>query len=130
MRPTTKLFILASALASTSAAFAFTQATVNVPFSFETHGKTYPAGKYVVRLDTNETLMTLSSQSDTKVSLMWAAFPAEFGPDTAVLSLKFDDFADGTHELNCIRLASRTTSVLDVRERHTAQREVSISGGR
>jgi hypothetical protein len=74
--------------------------------------------------------MTLTNHNDAKQSVMWAVSPAEFGPDAPVLSMKFDDAEDGSHALRSIRLATRTTPVLDVRERHTAQREVSITGGR
>jgi hypothetical protein len=124
------MFIFAAALASSSAAFALTKVTVNVPFNFEDHGKTYPAGRYDVRLDTNQGVMTLTNHNNAKQSVMWAVSPAEFGPDAPVLSMKFDDAEDGSHALRSIRLAARTTPVLDVRERHAAQREVSITGGR
>jgi hypothetical protein len=124
------MFIFAAALASSSAAFALTKVTVNVPFNFEDHGKTYSAGRYDVRLDTNQGVMTLTNHDNAKQSVMWAVSPAEFGPDAPVLSMKFDDAEDGSHALRSIRLATRTTPVLDVRERHAAQREVSITGGR
>ncbi|WP_026442697.1 hypothetical protein [Pseudacidobacterium ailaaui] len=130
MQPMTKMLVLAAALVSTSAAFASTNTTVNIPFSFETHGRTYPAGKYEVRLDLNQNVITLSSRTDTKSSLMWTASPADFGPQMPLLSLKFDNNDDGTHALQRIRLGSRTTPVLDAREHHSAQREVSITGGR
>ncbi len=130
MQPMTKMLVLAAALVSTSAAFAYTNTTVNIPFNFETHGKIYPAGKYDVKLDPNQNVITLSSRTDTKTSLMWTASPADFGPQMPLLSLKFDNNDDGSHELQRIRLGSRTTPVLDARERHAAQREVSITGGR
>jgi hypothetical protein len=124
------MFIFAAALASSSAAFALNKVTVNVPFNFESHGKTYQAGRYDVRLDTNQGVMTLTNHNDPKQSVMWAVSPAEFGPNAPLLSMKFDDAEDGSHALRSIRLATRTTPVLDVRERHAAQREVSITGGR
>jgi hypothetical protein len=124
------MFVFAAALASSSAAFALSKVTVNVPFNFESHGKTYQAGRYDVRLDTNDSVMTLTNHDDPKEMAMWAVSPAEFGPDAPVLSMKFDDVADGSHALRSIRLATRTTPVLDVREKHIAQREVSITGGR
>jgi hypothetical protein len=124
------MFVFVAALASSSAAFALNKVTVNVPFNFEDHGKTYPAGRYDVRLDTNQGVMTLTNHDNAKQSVMWAVSPAEFGPDAPVLSMKFDDAEDGSHALRSIRLATRTTPVLDVRERHAAQREVSITGGR
>ena|ERR1700751_3881610 len=130
MRPMTRMFIFAAALASSSAAFALSKVTVNVPFSFESHGKTYQAGRYDVRLDLNQSVITLTNHDHPAQSVMWMAQPAEFGPDAPMLSLKFDNVADGTHELRSIRIATRTTPVLDVREKHATQREVSITGGR
>jgi len=130
MRPMTRMFVFAAALASSSAAFALNKVTVNVPFNFESHGKTYQAGSYDVLLNTNDGIMTLCSHNNPKQAVMWAVSPAEFGPNAPLLSIKFDDAPDGSHELHSIRLASRTTPVLDEREKHTTQREVSITGGR
>jgi len=130
MRPMTRMFVFAAALASSSAAFALSKVTVNVPFNFESHGKTYEAGKYDVRLDTNLSVITLTNHDHPSQTVMWSANAAEFGPSAPALSLKFDDLADGKHELHSIRIAARTTPVLDVREKHAAQREVSITGGR
>jgi hypothetical protein len=125
-----RMFVLAAATLSASAAFALDRVTVNVPFNFETKGKVYPAGQYDVKLDVAHNVLTLSSKANTKTALMWAVSPAEFGPDAPMLSMKFDDSGDGSHALRSIRLAMRTTSVLDAREKHAAQREVSITGGR
>ena len=130
MRPMTRMFIFAAALASSSAAFALSKMTVNVPFNFESKGKTYQAGKYDVLLDTNQSVIKVVNHYHPNQSVMWTASRAEFGPNALALSMKFDDATDGTHELNSIRMATRTTPVLDVREKHSAQREVSIAGGR
>ncbi len=130
MRPITRIFVFAAALASSSAAFALSKVTVNVPFNFESHGKTYQAGRYDIVLDNSQSIITLVNHNHPSQSVMWAAAPAEFGPNNPTLSMKFDDETDGTHELRSIRLATRTTPVLDVREKHAAQREVSITGGR
>lgn len=130
MRPMTRFFVFAAALASTSAAFALSKVRVNVPFNFESHGKTYQAGQYDVRLDVSQNVITLTNHLKPSQSVMWSASPADFGPNSPAVSIKFDDGADGTHELRSIRIATRTTPVLDVREKHAAQREVSITGGR
>jgi hypothetical protein len=130
MRPMTRMFIFAAALVSSSAAFALSKVTVNVPFDFQAHGKTYQAGEYDVLLDTSQSFIRLVNHFHPSQSVMWTASPAEFGPDAPTLSMKFNDDGDGTHELRSIRLATRTTPVLDVREKHAAQREVSITGGR
>ena len=81
MRPMTRMFVFAAALASTSAAFAISKVTVNVPFNFESHGKTYQAGRYDVTLNQNESVITLSNHNHPGQTIMWMAFATEFGPD-------------------------------------------------
>lgn len=130
MRPMTRMFIFGAALASSSAAFALSKVMVNVPFNFESHGKTYQAGKYDVQLDSSQNIIRMFNHYHPEQSVMWTASPAELGPNAPTLSMKFDDATDGTHELHSVRMATRTTPVLDVREKHAAQREVSITGGR
>lgn len=129
MRPMIRTFLLAAVAASATAAFALDTVTVNVPFNFETHGKTFPAGKYQVEFDSRFSALTLSSKTDTRKSFRWVASPAEYNSSMARLALKFDGEADGTHALRSIRLANWETPVLDKGERHAAQPEVSISGG-
>jgi hypothetical protein len=124
------MFVFAAALASSSAAFALSKVTVNVPFDFESHGKTYQAGSYDVSLDSNANILVMTNHNNPKVSTRWAVMPSDFGPDAPALSMKFDDGTNGSHELRSIRLATRTTPVLDKRETHSVQHEVSISGGR
>jgi hypothetical protein len=130
MRPMIRMFLMAAVAASATAAFASETMTVNVPFSFETHGKAFPAGKYEVEFDSTEGALRLFNKTDTSKSYMWVASPAEYGSKMPRLALKFDDEADGTHALRSIRLATWETPVLDKGERHAAQREVSITGGR
>ena len=130
MRPIIRMFVLAAVSASATAAFAFDRVTVNVPFNFETHGKTFPAGIYKVESAANHYALTLSSKTDTKLFFTWIASPAEFGPNMSTLSLKFDIGADGTHALRSIRLGKLITPILDVRERDVPQHAVSITGGR
>ena len=130
MRPIIRMFVLAAVSASATAAFAFDRVTVNVPFNFETHGKTFPAGTYKVESAANHYALTLSSKTDTKLFFTWIASPAQFGPNMSTLSLKFDIGADGTHALRSIRLGTLITPVLDVPERHVAQHPVFITGVR
>lgn len=129
MRPMIRTFLLAAVAASATAVFALDAVTVNVPFNFETHGKTFPAGKYRVEFDSRFSALTLSSKTDTRKSFMWVASPAEYTSHMAKLALKFDDGTDGTRALRSIRLANWETPVLDKGERHAAQPAVSISGG-
>jgi hypothetical protein len=130
MRPMISMVLLAAVFASATAAFAFDRAVVNVPFSFETHGETFPADTYEVEFDSIHHTLKLSSKTDTKMSYIWIAAPAEVGPDTSTLSLKFDDRADGAHALHNIRLETWTTPVLDMRERHVVQHEAASRGSR
>ena len=116
--------------ASVTAAFAFDRVTVNIPFDFETHGKTFPAGTYKVESAANHDALTLSSKTDTKMSFTWVASPAEFGPNMSTLSLTFDIGADGTHALRSIRLGTLITPVVDVGERDVRQNSASIAGVR
>jgi hypothetical protein len=114
MRPIIRSFVLAAVSASATTAFAFDRVTVNVPFNFETHGKTFQAGTYAVESASNHCALKLSSNTDTKVSFTWIASPAEFGPNMSTLSLRFAIGADGTHALRSIRLGTLITPVLDV----------------
>ena len=113
MRPIVRMFVLATVWASATAAFAFDRVTVIVPFNFESHGKTFPAGTYKVESAVNHYALTLSSKTDTKMSATWIASPEDFGPNVSTLSLKFDIGADGTHTLRSIRLGTLITPVLD-----------------
>ncbi len=130
MRPIIRMFVLAAVSASATSAFAFDRVTVNIPFDFETHGKTFPAGTYRVESTANHYALTLSNKTDTKMSFTWLACHAEFGPDMSMLSLKFDIGADGTHALRSIRLGTLITPVLDVGERDVRQNSASIAGVR
>lgn len=130
MRPIIRSFVLAAVSASATIAFAFDRVTVNVPFNFETHGKTLPAGTYNVESASNHYTLRLFSNTDTKVSFTWIASPAEFGPNMSTLSLRFDIGTDGTHALRSIRLGTLITPVLDAGKRRVPQHAVSISDRR
>jgi hypothetical protein len=130
MRLMIRTLVLATVAASATAAFASDTMTVNVPFNFETHGKSFPAGRYQVEFDPTQNSLALHSKTDTRKSFMWVASPAEYTANMARLALKFDAEPDGTHALRSIRLATWETPVLDVHERHTTQSEVSIAGGK
>ena len=130
MRPIIRSFVLAAVSASATTAFGFDRVTVNVPFNFETQGKTFPAGTYKVESAANHDALTLSSKTDTKMAFTWVASPAEVGPNMPTLSLRFDIGADGTHALRSIRLGTLITPVLHVRERHVPQHSVFITSVR
>jgi hypothetical protein len=113
MRPIVRMFVLAIVWASATAAFAFDRVTVIVPFNFESRGKAFPAGTYRVESAVNHSALTLSSKTDTKMSLTWIASPAEVGANLSTLSLKFATKTDGTHTLHSIRLGTLITPALD-----------------
>lgn len=128
MRPMIRMFVPVAMLASATAAFAIDSVMVNVPFSFKTHGETFPAGVYEVEFESIYHTLKLSSRTDTKVSYSWIASPAEFSPNMSTLSLKFDGGADGIHVLRSIRLETWSTPILDLPERKAAQHEASSMG--
>lgn len=130
MRPMIRMFVLAAVAASATAAFASETIAVDVPFSFDAHGKAFPAGRYQVEYNSTINSLRILSKADTNKSLMWLALPADYTPRMARLSLLFDNEANGTRALRTIRLATWETPVLDKRERRAAQSEVSITGGR
>jgi hypothetical protein len=130
MRLMIRMFVLAAVSASATVAFGFDRVTVNVPFNFESGGKTFPAGTYKVESAANHYALTLSSKTDPKMSFTWIASSAEFGPNRSTLSLNFNVGADGTHALHSIRLGTLITPVLEVRERHAPQHSMYITGVR
>lgn len=109
--------VIASAMLFTTAAFAANRAVVNVPFSFETHGKTFPAGQYVATLDLQHNLVTLSSTTDTRISAHWIAGPTDSDPYNETLTLTFDNLGDH-HALRTVQFGPRVTSRLDAPSRH------------
>ena len=129
MRFMLRSLVLTSAALCATAAFAASKVVVNVPFNFETHGHALPAGQYEVSLDSHANVLTLSSTTNTKQTLMWTVAPAESIATTPILSMKFDD-AGYTHELHSIQLGTRVTSVLDApAKHHTAGSSVVTAGG-
>jgi hypothetical protein len=98
----------------TPAAFALDKTSVNMPFSFETHGKVFPASQYDVILGQDHTILTLTSKTNPADTLSFATVPAGMGPNDTVLSLQFDRVGN-MHELHAVRFAGYKTSVLDTR---------------
>jgi hypothetical protein len=120
MQSIIRIFVITAVFVSAAAAFAQNRVGVKVPFSFENHGKIFPAGTYEVQFDRKLNALKLSSQIDTKMTYIWQTLPTDFGPDMSELSLQFDHAADGTRVLRSIRLENWTTPVLDKRDRYVA----------
>ncbi len=112
--------VIASAMLFTTAAFAANRAVVNVPFDFQAHGKTFPAGQYVATVDMQHNLVTLSSATDTSISARWIAGPADSNPNEEKLTLTFDDLGN-RHDLRTVQLGPRITSRLDAPLRHESK---------
>lgn len=130
MRLTSHTLVVTAVLASATTAFADDRAAVTVPFSFEMDGEAFPAGTYQVGFESIYHTLRLSSRSDTKMSFVWIATPAKYGPGISALSLKFDGGADGIHVLRNIRLENWSTPPLDLPGKKAAQHEAFIRGSR
>jgi hypothetical protein len=129
MRFLLRSLVLTSATLCATAAFAANKAVVNIPFNFDSHGRAFPAGQYEVSLDEHENVLTLSSITDTKQSIMWVASPAESNAVAPTARLKFDDVGS-IHELHSVQLGPRITSVLDApAKRHDAGSSVAVVSG-
>ncbi|HUY80951.1 MAG TPA: hypothetical protein VMU92_04440 [Acidobacteriaceae bacterium] len=104
--------IFATAAICATAAFAADRAEVNIPFSFVSQGKSFPAGRYSATLDANHNVLELSNVKDASYSAHWTANPADFHARNEKLTLKFDDLGH-SHHLRTMQLGPRITSRLD-----------------
>jgi hypothetical protein len=120
--------VIATAILCTTAAFAANRAVVNIPFSFENNGHSYPAGQYVATLDTVHNVLVLSSETDTRVSAHWTVGPADSNPNDEKLTLTFDDLGN-RHDLRTVQLGPRITSRLDTPSRHSGETLMARVGG-
>jgi hypothetical protein len=111
MRSIVRMLVLTPALCAT-AAFAIDRASVNMPFSFESHGKVFPASQYDVSLTDDRRMLTLSSRTNPADRVSWMTVSADLSSTDAPLSIKFDRVGR-VHELHAIRLGSYMTPVLD-----------------
>jgi hypothetical protein len=122
-----RTFALAAIAATATTAFAFDAVTVNVPFSFESQGKIYPAGGYDVSLGMNNAELTLRSKTATKKAMMLALSPADYRPGAPILRIKFDA-VNGTYNLRTIQYAGYITPVLDAKVKHGKTVELPFGG--
>lgn len=129
MKITKYTVVLAAIAFCASSAFAADKATVNIPFSFEAGGHSYPAGQYVAQLDLGRNIIQLNSTSKTNVSARWTAGPADFNPNDEKLILKFDDLGSH-HMLRTVQLGPRITSRLDApaRQGSAGSAAMTVSG--
>jgi hypothetical protein len=125
-----KLMMLAFALfLSAPGAFAAEKVTVNIPFSFESHGKHFPASQYEVELSTDRSHLTLSSkQSSSPLSLSVLVESFETDQTLPKLSVRFVN-VNGIHTLQSIRLGSYGSAVLTARSKVSSKRQMSSAAG-
>ncbi|MBW4045950.1 MAG: hypothetical protein HIU87_13280 [Acidobacteria bacterium] len=127
MRSIVRTIAFAAATASATAAFAADVVTVDVPFNFNSHGVSYPAGKYDVSLNQDQTLVTMASKSDVKKQFVYLTKPVHAKADGHILKINFDNLADGSRELRTIQISERVTSVLDGRGKHMTAAEAPFT---
>jgi hypothetical protein len=96
----------------TTAAFAIEKTSVEIPFSFQSHGKDFPASQYDVELSEDRNRLMMTNRKNPATRLTWWVMPSDLSPDDATLSIQFDRIGD-THELHMIRLGTHITPVLD-----------------
>jgi hypothetical protein len=113
MRSIVWTFFLTPVLCTT-AAFATDKVSVDMPFSFTSHGKVFPASQYDVSLTGDRRMLTLSSRTNPGDTISWVAFVADRSPTDPELSVKFDRVGN-MPELHAVRLGTYTTPILDER---------------
>jgi hypothetical protein len=111
MRSILRMLILTPALCTT-AAFAVDRVSVNMPFSFESHGHVFPASRYDVSLTDDRRMMILSSRTNPAARAAWMTFSADKGPMDPDLSLQFDREGN-LPELRTVRLGRYRTPILN-----------------
>lgn len=120
--------ILTGLVLVATSAFGADKATVNIPFNFSSNGYSFPAGQYIAKLDSNHSVLELSSATNTTISARWVVGPAESNPADEKLTLKFDDLGN-SHTLRTVQLGTRVTSRLDApARRHDAGSTATVSG--
>jgi hypothetical protein len=111
MRSILRMLVLAPALCTT-AAFAADRVSVDMPFSFESHGRVFPASRYDVSLTNDRRMLTLTSRTNPADRLTWMTLSADRGPLDPELSLQFDQQGN-LPELRTVRLGTYQTPILD-----------------
>ena len=111
MRSIMRMLVLTPALCTT-AAFAADRVSVDIPFSFESHGQVFPASRYDVSLNYNRGMLTLTSRTNPADRATWMTVFAEKGPMDQELSLQFDRNGN-IPELHSVRLGTHETPILD-----------------
>jgi hypothetical protein len=128
MKNITRSLVLAPAVLFATAAFAANTSTLNVPFSFTAHGKSYPAGKYSVSVDANHQIATLASKTETSGSIAGSLAPSDGNPRSQA-SVRLEFSTNGSsHELRKIRYGSLSTSDIATAAHRANPDATSVSG--
>lgn len=104
MRSRIMMLPLALLLCATGA-FANETTAVTIPFSFESHGKLFPASQYVVRLSDDLRHISITDREAPGRRVVLQVNPADVNPQDPTLSIKFDNVS-GSHSLQSVRLGS------------------------
>ena len=128
MRSLINSTVMAMVLLCATAALAANKAEVSVPFSFHAQHQDFPAGKYLITVDTQHNLLTLNSETNTKLSARWVTGPADTNIQDEKLTLKFDG-SGSHHTLHSIQLGNRITSRLDASPRNAVTDVAEKSNG-
>ena len=107
-----RMLVLTPALCTT-AAFAADRVSVNMPFSFESHGRVFPASRYDVSLTNDRRMLTLTSSTNPADRATWMTLSAGRDPMDPELLLQFDQNGN-IPELHAVRLGAYRTPILDV----------------
>ena len=121
MRSILRMLVLTPALCTT-AAFALDSVSVDMPFSFESHGRVFPASRYDVSLTNDRRMLTLTSRTNPADRATWMTLSAEKGPMDPELSIQFD-LQGNLHELRAVRLGTYQTPILDA---HSVERKGQV----
>jgi hypothetical protein len=128
MRSLINSTVMAMVLLCATAALAANKAEVSVPFSFHAQHQEFPAGKYLITVDPQHNLLTLSSETNTKLSARWITGPADSDFQNEKLTIKFDG-SGSNHTLRSIQLGNRITSRLDASPRNAVTGVAEKSSG-
>jgi hypothetical protein len=112
MRSIMRMLVLIPALCTT-AAFAVDRVSVDMPFSFESHGRVFPASQYDVSLTDDRRMLTLTSRTNPADRATWMTLSADKSPMDPDLSMQFDRKGN-MPELRAVRLGTYRTPILDV----------------
>jgi hypothetical protein len=110
MRSVLSMLVLLPTLSTT--ALAIDRVSVDLPFSFETRGKVFPASRYDVSLTFDRSRIVLTSRTNPADRLSWMTESTGSSPTDPDLSLQFDRVGN-VQELRVVRLGTHQTPILD-----------------